>query len=279
MKLSVVVCVRNEEKRVRECLESVYANHPDEVILVDGASTDNTVAIAREFPGTRIIESRNSNLTRDRQIGIDAAKNNLIAMVDGDHRLRSGDLASLLKDMEEFNLDIVQAGFIAHDNRGFWQKAEEVWWEIAINNPIGLRTMISTAPAIYKKSVFNHIRFDDTVTTTVDDTDFMYRLSKFPQLRVGVGKTKVRQYHFASLRSYLKKFQMYGKGDGEFCRKHPSRAPSMLFHLLIRYPFIYSWKAICAGHAYAIPFFVLQGTVRFAGLLRYFLGKIPTMFA
>ena len=86
MKLSVVVCVRNEEKRLRECLETSYQNEPNEVILVDGESTDSTLLIAREFPNIVINESNNSNLTRDRQKGIDATKNNLVAMVDADHR-------------------------------------------------------------------------------------------------------------------------------------------------------------------------------------------------
>lgn len=273
MNISVVVCVRNEENRIRECLEGVFANNPDEVILVDGNSSDKTVAIAKEFPDIQIIESKNSNLTRDRQIGIDAAKKDLIAMIDGDHRLRAGDLESMLKDMREFNLDIVQAGLVSYTDRGYWHKAEGVLWELTQNTP-GARMMISTAPSIYKKSVFDHVRFEDTITTTVDDTDFMYRLSKFPHLRVGVGRTKVRQYHFASFGSYVKKFQMYGKGDGEFCRKHPNRASSMLFHLLVRYPFLYSWKAMRAGKAYAVPFFVLHGTMRFLGLVRYFLGAI-----
>ena len=125
MKLSVVVCVRNEEKRLRECLETVYQSEPDEVILVDGGSTDGTVKIAREFPNIVIIESNNSNLTRDRQKGIDAAKNDLVAMVDADHRLRPNDIESLLNDMHEFKFDIVQSGLVSYKNHGFWDAAEE----------------------------------------------------------------------------------------------------------------------------------------------------------
>ena len=268
-KLSVVVSVRNEEKRIRACLEGIYANQPDEVIVVDGNSSDRTVPIAREFPNIHIIESKGSNLTRDRQIGIDAARNEFVAMIDGDHRLKPGDLESLYKDLEKFDVDIIQAGYISPNHSGFWNRAEEGLWEIAVNNPIGRRTMISTAPAIYKKKVFDFVRFEDVVTKTVDDTDFMYRLSKFPQFHIGVGRTKVVQEHFASLDSYVKKFLFYGKGDGEFCHKHPHRAPSMLFHLLVRYPFIYSWRAIRAGYWQTIPFVMLQGFVRFYGLMRY----------
>ena len=270
MKLSVVVCVRNEEARLRDCLRSVYENNPNEVILVDGDSSDGTLEIAREFPGIQIIESKNSSLTRDRQKGIDAAKNQLVAMIDADHRLRADDLESLLRDMDEFNFDIVQSGLISHINHGFWDTAEEASWELTQNIP-GRRNMVGTAPAIYNKRVFNFARFDDHITATIDDTDYSYRLSKFPELRFGVGRTKIRQYHFADFRTYVKKFQWYGVGDGEFCRKHPERMPSMIFHLLVRYPILHSWKAIRAGNFRAVPFFILQGLLRFTGLTRYFL--------
>ena len=62
MKISVVVCVKNEEERLRDCLKSVYSNEPDEVILVDGDSTDKTLDVAREFPDIIIYESKNSSL-------------------------------------------------------------------------------------------------------------------------------------------------------------------------------------------------------------------------
>lgn len=270
MKLSIVVCARNEEKRLRDCLEMVYANKPDEVILVDGNSFDQTVEIAREFPGIHIIESRNSSLTRDRQKGIDAARNQLVAMIDADHRLRLGDLDSLLADMQEFQFDIVQSGLISHVNHGFWGAAEEASWELTHNVP-GRRNMIGTAPAIYNKRVFDFVRFDDHITASMDDTDFSYRLSMFPELRFGVGRTKIRQYHFADFKSYVRKFCWYGKGDGEFCHKHPERIPSILFHQLVRYPFIHSWKAIRYGKFKAVPYFALQGTIRFGALLMHFL--------
>lgn len=270
MKVSVVVCVRNEEARLRDCLLSVYTNNPDEVILVDGDSTDSTLVIAREFKNIKIIESKNSTLPRDRQIGIDASRNDLIAMIDGDHRLSSVDLESLIKDMKEFQCDIVQSCVVAFNPKRFWSLAANESWELIHNRP-GIRNMIGTAPAIYKKHVFNYARFDDNITKTIEDTDFSYRLSKFPEIRLAVGRTKISQYHFADFYAYVKKFKWYGKGDGEFCRKYPRRMPSMIFHLLIRYPILYPLTAIKKGKIRAIPFFILEGTMRFLGAMHYFM--------
>jgi tetratricopeptide (TPR) repeat protein len=47
-RLSIVMIAKNEEKFLRECLESVKA-FADEIVLVDTGSTDKTVEIAKEF--------------------------------------------------------------------------------------------------------------------------------------------------------------------------------------------------------------------------------------
>jgi len=274
-KLSVVVCTRNEESRIAKCLESVRENNPDEILVVDGASTDRTPEIAESY-ATRVIRSQAGSLVRDRQVGIDAARNELVAVIDADHRLKQGDLEALYRDLVDFDLDIVQSQLRAFDNSGFWVAAENEMWDLTHNIP-GPRAMIGTAPAIYRKSkVFDRVRFDDHITATIEDTDLMYRISKFPELKVGIGRTVVFQEHAASLKTYLGKFKWYGKGDGEFCRKHPERTGSMVFHLLIRYPVVYPFRALCKGKFRVIPFFILQGWVRFYGLAKYlFTPKEP----
>ena len=45
--LSVVIITKNEESNIRRCLESV--KWADEIIVLDSGSTDQTVAIAKEF--------------------------------------------------------------------------------------------------------------------------------------------------------------------------------------------------------------------------------------
>lgn len=45
--LSVIIIAKNEEANIRKCLQSV--SWASEIIVLDSGSTDNTVAIAREF--------------------------------------------------------------------------------------------------------------------------------------------------------------------------------------------------------------------------------------
>jgi glycosyltransferase involved in cell wall biosynthesis len=46
-KLSVIIVTKNEERNIRDCLKSVQ--FADEIIVFDSSSTDNTVAICREY--------------------------------------------------------------------------------------------------------------------------------------------------------------------------------------------------------------------------------------
>ncbi|MBI5451878.1 glycosyltransferase, partial [Candidatus Gottesmanbacteria bacterium] len=47
-KISVAVATFNEEKNIGKCLESV-ADWVDEIVVVDGSSTDKTVEIAKKY--------------------------------------------------------------------------------------------------------------------------------------------------------------------------------------------------------------------------------------
>jgi glycosyltransferase involved in cell wall biosynthesis len=53
-KISVTIRTYNEEKNIRECLESV--SWADDIVVVDSNSTDRTVSIAREYTGRVIMQ-------------------------------------------------------------------------------------------------------------------------------------------------------------------------------------------------------------------------------
>jgi glycosyltransferase involved in cell wall biosynthesis len=80
-KLSVVVITKNAEKKLRDCLESV--KWADEIVIVDGHSTDDTVKIASEYAG-RIIMSDFAGFGNERNKGTDAATGDWILQLDAD---------------------------------------------------------------------------------------------------------------------------------------------------------------------------------------------------
>jgi glycosyltransferase involved in cell wall biosynthesis len=97
--ISVVVCTKNEGARIDDCLQSVLMNNPSEIIVVDGMSADDTAERARKY-ADKVIVSKAGSLCADRQVGIDNASCEFIAMIDADHRLEKGSLLALVNDLQ-----------------------------------------------------------------------------------------------------------------------------------------------------------------------------------
>jgi glycosyltransferase involved in cell wall biosynthesis len=85
MKISVVIPAYNAVPYLPRCLKSVFAQtlKPEEVIVVDDGSTDNTAALAAEL-GARVITRINGGLSAARNTGIQGASNEWIALLDAD---------------------------------------------------------------------------------------------------------------------------------------------------------------------------------------------------
>lgn len=84
MKLSVVIITKNEERNIRECLETV--NWADEIIVVDSFSTDNTVEIARGYTD-KVFQRAFTNYADQRNFAASLASCPWILVVDADERV------------------------------------------------------------------------------------------------------------------------------------------------------------------------------------------------
>ncbi|MCF7954578.1 MAG: glycosyltransferase family 2 protein [Phycisphaerae bacterium] len=88
--ISIVIPAYNAEKYITRAIESVLAQtrQPNEIIVVDDGSTDNTVEVVRSF-GDKVIliKQENSGPGIARNTGIKAAKSEWIAFLDADDEL------------------------------------------------------------------------------------------------------------------------------------------------------------------------------------------------
>lgn len=83
MKLSVALAVYNEEKFLGDCLEAVK-NLADEVVIVDGSSTDKTVDVAKKFGAKIKICDNPKNFHINKKKAIDMCSSEWILQLDAD---------------------------------------------------------------------------------------------------------------------------------------------------------------------------------------------------
>ena len=100
MKVSVVTVCRNAQATIAGTLESFFAqDHPDkELVVVDGASTDGTLAIVRGFahPAMTVISERDAGLYDAMNKGLGAFTGDAVGFLNADDRFAdAGALAAI----------------------------------------------------------------------------------------------------------------------------------------------------------------------------------------
>jgi glycosyltransferase involved in cell wall biosynthesis len=105
VRVAVISTVLNEGEAIRRLLDSLVAQtrHPDEVVIVDGGSRDNTVAVIQGYAARlplRVLVEPGANISRGRNIAIAAATGDVIASVDAGVWLESQWLEKLVVPLE-----------------------------------------------------------------------------------------------------------------------------------------------------------------------------------
>ena len=113
MKLSVVVCVYNEELNVKPLVQQIsdaLKGYDYEIVYVDDGSTDGTVKNLRALshPTLKVIEFRkNYGQSLALMAGIDYATGDYIITMDGDLQNDPSDIPMMLKTLQEGDWDLV----------------------------------------------------------------------------------------------------------------------------------------------------------------------------
>jgi len=96
--LSVVIIVKNEEKRIADCLESV--GWADEIIVVDDMSTDRTAEITRRYTD-RVFQRKMEIEGVHRNYAYSLAGNEWILSLDADEKVSPGLKDEIVKVISE----------------------------------------------------------------------------------------------------------------------------------------------------------------------------------
>ncbi|MEW6058990.1 MAG: glycosyltransferase [Actinomycetota bacterium] len=102
MRVSLITTVKDAHDRIGEFLASIRAQTrpPEEVVVVDGGSTDGTLEVLRAAEGIVLIEEPGANIARGRNVALAAASYDRIAVTDADCVLEPDWLERILEPIE-----------------------------------------------------------------------------------------------------------------------------------------------------------------------------------
>lgn len=116
LRVSLVIPVRNEQESLSELLSSISGQRrkPDEIVFVDGGSTDETVkllkAAAERDSSIRVVEAGPATPGRGRNVGIENAQHEWIAFTDGGIRVEPDWLSELLAKADA-TVDVIYGSY------------------------------------------------------------------------------------------------------------------------------------------------------------------------
>ena len=114
--LSVIVPVYRVERFLHKCVDSILAQTYQnlEIILVDDGSPDGCGPICDEYSArdsrVRVIHKKNGGLSDARNAGIELARGNYLAFVDGDDWIEPDAYAAMLSALERWGARLMCAG-------------------------------------------------------------------------------------------------------------------------------------------------------------------------
>lgn len=103
VQISVVMMVQNEEENLARCLESVQGI-ADEIVIIDGFSTDKTEEIAKKY-NARFIQHKFEGHIEQRNISMQEATYDHILVMDADEALSEELKVSILETKENWLYD------------------------------------------------------------------------------------------------------------------------------------------------------------------------------
>jgi len=239
---SVVVglCVRNCEKTIAECIESIInLDYPLDrflLVIVDGCSTDNTVRIIKDkLNRTNIkaffLSDDGRGLSYARQMVVDNCDAKYVVWVDGDNVLPANFLRSHVEYMERHpkvgfcGAKIVPlGGSVVSRLQGYQWVIHASDWKKAgyFMGKTGIQGTICRVEAI--RSVGG---FDLSINGAGEDVDLFIRM-RLAGWEIGSNKgTKIYHYMRDTWRGLWKESVWWGYGTAYIASKHKQFFPSL----------------------------------------------------
>lgn len=232
MQFSVVIPARNSARTLSITIESLLQaeRQPDEILVIDGCSDDDTVAIAQRYD-VRVILNKKKHVAAARQLGALNAAYEVIAFTDSDCQPAADWLRRIARHFEsDPKLDGTGGRILLTKPLNEVQAYSAHVFEAIMNFPetvslITRKTMqgsLAGANCAYRKEAILSVGgFDDFFTNHAEEIDLFWRLIERRAKLLFDPAIKVEHLRYAdTITSLIKANFNYGIASTKLAKRH-----------------------------------------------------------
>lgn len=234
--VSLIFTVKNEAEALPRLLDSIAAQTraPDEIIVVDGGSTDATLDVLHERARTlpmRVIRAPGANISQGRNIAIRAARGEIICATDAGVRLDPNWVAELLApfdrrptaddgEISTVNghrssvIDVV-SGFFVPDPHSVFETALAATTLPVLRDINPAKFLPSSRSVAFRKAAWEHVGGYPEWLDFCEDLIFDFALRRAGFRFVFAPRAIVYFRPRPNLRAFFKQYYQYARGDGK----------------------------------------------------------------
>lgn len=221
--ISLIATVRNERVSISAWLNSLLAQTrpPDEVVIVDGGSTDGTFELLQAFAEqspvpVKVWQVPGANIAKGRNLAIEAAAGPLIACTDAGCLVPPDWLATITGPFAADSTLEVVAGYYEAIQHNDLQRLVAAYLVVPPHLVDPQSFLPSARSLAFGKDAWRKTGgFPEWLTLTAEDTLFDVALKKCTRRWAFVPEAVVRWQLKSTVPQLFRQVRAYGRGDGE----------------------------------------------------------------
>ena len=218
--ISLIATVLNEGESINGLLQSIQrqTRQPDEIVIVDGGSRDDTVAIIRSYEDRlplRLLIEPGCNISQGRNRAIKAARGDIIAVTDAGVRLNDDWLERITEPLRRDPALNVVGGFFAADARTRFEIALGAT-TLPLAREIAAESFLPSSRSIaFRKASALQVGLYPEWLDFCEDLIFDLRLNWAGGPFAFEPRALAHFRPRSTLRQYFRQYYFYARGDGK----------------------------------------------------------------